>query len=371
MAIVNTLLPIRADGTGTMDDDWQILSDSGTYTLAVNDDGIYVEIWGQSYSDGTNDIYRVRYSDSQNRTLALLTDIDHTYNDGELDSLTIDAFLQEILHSNDKIYASDLRDVVDAEGGNDLITTYAGNDDVRGGTGDDRIYGGGGSDHLDGEAGDDFMWGGSGDDHFWVEDVDDEVSEGASNGKDTVHSSVSYHLTANVENLVLSGSAADVGTGNNLANKITGSADGNKLYGNGGHDQLIGGGGDDMLFGQAGNDVLFGGADQDTLNGSGGADRFRYTKIGQSEDGSDNRDIIHNFDASDILDLTAIDANENKDGNQAFNFIENSAFSGKAGQLRFAGGILQGDVDGDKDADFEIAIDFNTITKLTADDILL
>jgi serralysin len=43
-------------------------------------------------------------------------------------------------------------------------------------------------------------------------------------------------------------------------------------------------------------------------------------------------------------------------GNQAFTFIGKSAFTGKAGQLTFANGVLSGDVNGDAIADFQVAV---------------
>ena len=58
-------------------------------------------------------------------------------------------------------------------------------------------------------------------------------------------------LAANVENLVLTGSAAADGTGNTLANTITGNDAANTLSGGSGHDILLGAGGQDKLSGDA------------------------------------------------------------------------------------------------------------------------
>jgi serralysin len=43
-------------------------------------------------------------------------------------------------------------------------------------------------------------------------------------------------------------------------------------------------------------------------------------------------------------------------GNDRFDFIGRQGFHGGGGELRFAGGVLRGDVNGDRRADFEIRI---------------
>lgn len=76
------------------------------------------------------------------------------------------------------------------------------------------------------------------------------------------------------------------------------------------------------------------------------------------------RDVIVDFSLSqkDLLNLAAIDANERSAGNQAFTWQGTRAFSGVAGQLRYftvsspSGIVVQGDVNGDRTADFEISI---------------
>jgi Ca2+-binding RTX toxin-like protein len=124
-----------------------------------------------------------------------------------------------------------------------------------------------GNDYLDGGAGIDTLVGGKGDDVYVVDHVSDKVVELANEGNDTVMSSVSYTLPANVEILRLTGSAAVNGAGNTLANKI---------YGNDGANKLFGWAGNDLLDGGAGNDVLNGGAGDDTLTGGAGADTFIF-----------------------------------------------------------------------------------------------
>jgi Ca2+-binding RTX toxin-like protein len=108
---------------------------------------------------------------------------------------------------------------------------------------------------LDGGLGADTMKGGLGDDTYVVNDVGDVVIESAGQGLDTVKSSVTYALSVNVENLVLTGVAPINGTGNTLGNVLTGNAAANVLTGGAGNDTLIGGGGADTLIGGDGNDV--------------------------------------------------------------------------------------------------------------------
>jgi hypothetical protein len=57
-----------------------------------------------------------------------------------------------------------------------------------------------------------------------------------------------------------------------------------------------------------------------------------------------------------LLISLGIDANSLNDGNQSFTFIGASDFSGQAGQLRFDGGLLCGDTNGDAVSDFQLAI---------------
>ncbi|RAR78199.1 hemolysin type calcium-binding protein, partial [Paracidovorax anthurii] len=121
----------------------------------------------------------------------------------------------------------------------------------------DTLTGTAANDTIDGLAGADTMSGGAGDDTYIVDNTGDRVVESANAGTDTVMSSVTYTLAANVENLVLTGSGAINGTGNGLDNRLTGNAGANVLTGGAGADYLDGGAGTDTLVGGLGNDTYW------------------------------------------------------------------------------------------------------------------
>jgi serralysin len=151
-------------------------------------------------------------------------------------------------------------------------------------------------------------------------------------------------------------------TGSSFADQIVGSSFNNKLWGELGDDTLVGGGGDDTLSGGPGVDVLAGGA---------GADKFGF----QEEELGPEIDVIRDFsrEERDRIGVMKIDADQTRRGNQDFDFIGMQAFSGEAGELRIesvkGGFLVQGDVDGDGDAD--LFIEVRGASTLVEDDFAL
>jgi len=107
------------------------------------------------------------------------------------------------------------------------------------------LIGNGGANRLDGAGGADVMAGGSGDDTYVADQALDVVIEEAGAGTDTVLAGVSFTLSANVENLVLTGSGDTAATGNELDNHLAGNAGRNLLDGRAGADAMAGAAGDD------------------------------------------------------------------------------------------------------------------------------
>lgn len=224
-------------------------------------------------------------------------------------------------------------------GGNDKLLGGSGEDELKGGSGDDSLFGGAdddildggsGNDLLNGGSGDDEMSGGSGDDTYVVDSAGDTVSESAAAGNDTVQASISYALTANVENLVLTGFGAIDGTGNALNNSLTGNNADNILNGAAGDDTMAGGAGNDTYIVDSTADVVIEAvnAGVDTVQAS-----VNYTLSDHVEN------LI--LTGSGVINGTGNNLNNTITGNDSDNIL-----NGGAGNDSLNGGIGNDTLDG-------------------------
>lgn len=154
---------------------------------------------------------------------------------------------------------------------------------------DNIINGNGADNYLDGGVGADTLIGGQGNDTYVVDEVNDIIVEFADEGQDTVKTILSYELTENLENIVLTGYGEVDATGNALSNSLIGNESSNNLIGMSGNDYLVGGAGDDYLFGGSGDDFY--------VMGRG----FGADTIVENSSDSDDFDIIH-FDGDIAAD---------------------------------------------------------------------
>ena len=179
------------------------------------------------------------------------------------------------------------------------------------------------------------------------------VTEAAAGGTaDTVRSAViSLDLAnyANVENITLTGAAALNATGNSGAN---------------------------IIIGNTGANSIFGGGGADTFTGGSGADVFVYTSVADSSSAA--QDFFNDFNtaATDIINLSAIDAITAGGGaNDTFTFTLGAAFTA-AGQVRFvqSAGTSETFVHVNTDSNFstsEMVLTFKGLLTFDAADFVL
>ena len=185
----------------------------------------------------------------------------------------------------DNLTGSSLADILIGGGGNDTLTGGDGNDILRGGAGNDVLDGGLGSDLID-------------------------LSDATAGVTMTLSQGAGPFSTGAL--------AGGLGT-DSYSNMegVIGSQFNDNLTGSSSADTLIGGDGDDTLTGAGGADILTGGA---------GADTITYNAITDSGTTVATADIIAGFShGTDMIDLSAIDANATAGGNQAFVFGGNNA----------------------------------------------
>ncbi|HEX2560878.1 M10 family metallopeptidase C-terminal domain-containing protein [Phenylobacterium sp.] len=123
---------------------------------------------------------------------------------------------------------------------------------------------------------------------------------------------------------------------NTVIENATGGSARDYLVGNHVGNVLRGMGGDDVLNGLGGNDTLYGGT---------GADEFRFTETG-------GNDLIADYAAGEVVNVSEIDANPLAAGDQAFSAAQiTRTFNAGANQTSYAF-----DVNGDASADMVIRL---------------
>jgi len=412
--------------TGTEDSDFIDVSQGGNDTVNAEggDDVVYIgaALNKGDHIDGGDGFDTLQldgdYSRGVTFAAATITNIEqidlaagHSYHftlaNGNVTSgatLTIDGSL---LGSSDSLYLDGSK----VKHGALVLDGGAGNDTLIGGTHGTTINAGSGNDAITCSNGDTIS-GGGGDDTISFRSAFAQLDIGhvdAGSGDDTVSlylaSASAGELqggdgtdTLIFESLILNMSEFSAATSGfeilrvDVHSGISGNDDGNDfdfsgfsfaidsaqfvtIHGLSGDDSLTGSLGNDKIFGDDGNDILVGGLGKDILKGGSGADSFVYDAVQESQPGSSNHDVIKDFHQSqgDMIDLSMIDADTTQDGNQAFH-LGGSEFTDSPGELiQFVDSrghtILQGDVNGDGIADFEIQL--NHAPTLVASDFVL
>jgi Ca2+-binding RTX toxin-like protein len=205
--------------------------------------------------------------------------------------------------------------------GNVLANNLLGN------SANNTLSGLGGNDTLNGGAGIDTLIGGLGNDVYQVDSQTDVIVELSGEGTDFIQSSISYSMAglANVERLVLLGSANLDGTGSDDANNLFGNTGNNVLNGGLGGDTLNGGAGLDTLIGGLGNDVFQVDSTTDVITENAG-------------EGTDFVQTLVNYDLSLAANVERLTLLGGASINGVGNDLDNVLF-GNAGNNNLAGGL--------------------------------
>jgi Ca2+-binding RTX toxin-like protein len=289
---------------------------------------------------------------------------------------------------NDTLTGNDANNRLDAGAGNDVLSGGAGNDILIGGAGTDSLTGGAGSDTFSFSSGDsglgltrdtilDFQRGADKIDiagassfvgTFGFTGTAGEVRYSTSSDTTVVEFDANGDRIADLQIALGGGMELDFSDFLGVraaatpgADTLVGTAAADSIRGLAGNDILQGLSGDDSLFGDSGDDILIGGAGRDLLTGGTGSDTFVLEAAGDSTAGL-GRDRIQDFQSGvDKIDLSGL-------GMTAF--IGKRGFSGNDGELRYvksgAFTVLEGDLNGDKVADFQIEL-VGTSTPLVSD----
>ncbi|MFN0192762.1 MAG: calcium-binding protein, partial [Aestuariivirga sp.] len=233
--------------------------------------------------------------------------------------------------------------------------TLRGNANING-TGNilDNIINGNSSNNvLNGLAGSDVIQGGAGHDTYWVDDEFDLTLEGAGQGSDIVHATLSWELSGEIERLYLH-DAAEYGIGNDITNYIYGNANNNVINGMEGADRAWGYGGGDIYAKDSAGDLFY-----ETIAGAaGGTDTVVSTVNHTLSTNFEN--LILSF--ADNVNATGNTLANEISGNSGNNYIDGRAaddtLTGGLGVDQFLFTTTLGAANIDTITDFDTASDF-------------
>ena len=230
---------------------------SVTYTLGTNIENLFLMGTGNLNGIG-NDLANTIPGNAGNNTIDGGAGADNLAggagDDTYLVDITSDVVTEEASEGTDAVQSSVTYTL--ATNIENLLLTGTGNINGIGNDLANTINGNAGNNTIDGGAGADNMAGDTGNDFYVVDNAGDVVTEAASEGIDTVQSSIAFALTANLENLLLTGTGNINGTGNELANTITGNAGNNTIDGGAGADNMAGNAGNDIYVVDNAGDVV-------------------------------------------------------------------------------------------------------------------
>jgi O-antigen biosynthesis protein len=243
---------------------------------------------------------------------------------------------QTALTADEMVRGTSVNDVIIGMSG-DRLFALNGDDTLQGAGGDDSLYGGSGTDML---------IGGPGGNSFYVNSPATVIDDSAGSS-DTAYSSVSFMLPHNVDTLYVYGQGL-TGQGNSQYDSLFGDGTNGTT--------LIGGSGGDYMVGGAGNDTFEPGTGPDLMYGQAGDNDFVFRSAADAPVGPNPTTIADFVQGADKIDLSAITG---ADG-QPLTFIGTSPFSHTDGEVRQVTSgsdtIVEGDLNGDGNADFEIEL---------------
>ena len=219
-----------------------------------------------------------------------------------------------------------------ASANNDVLTGTSAANTISGLDGADRINGAGGNDTLSGGNGSDLLEGGTGNDKLYGGSGIDIAYYGGS-------TAVLFDLSGSTD-------TARRGSETDTLSSIQG---------------VIGSSAGDTFRGDGAANLFMGGDGKDTYTGGGGRDLYDFNALSDSRVGFSARDVITDFaHGTDKIDLSGIDADTTRPGDQAFHWVGNAPFTGAPGELGFftsgANTVIQASNDGDTAGELQIQL---------------